>query len=140
MLDFLQANPRHTKVSIHAFSVGGYLLSEALVKVSNCFGQVPTQSLVRQVQIKERANNRDHPFLNRHVKLITETVFIQRPRKRLPTLTKLKADRPEATLPLNYSMQPCYATYAMYNRDVQRLHAKIAWESCSVSVHLQSSL
>lgn len=33
MLDFLQANPRHTKVSIHAFSVGGYLLSEALVKM-----------------------------------------------------------------------------------------------------------
>jgi len=36
----------------------------------------------------------------------------------------LKADRHEATLPLNYCMQPCYATYAMSNHDVQRLHGK----------------
>ena len=34
----------------------------------------------------------------------------------------VKADRHEATLPRNYYMQPCYATYAMSNHDVQRLH------------------
>ena len=36
----------------------------------------------------------------------------------------VKADRHEATLPCNYCMQPCYATYAMSNHDVQRLHGK----------------
>jgi len=34
----------------------------------------------------------------------------------------LKADRHEATLPCNYCMQPCYATYAMSSHVVQRLH------------------
>ena len=36
----------------------------------------------------------------------------------------VKADRHEATLPRNYCMQPCYATYAMSNHDVKRLHGK----------------
>ena len=35
-----------------------------------------------------------------------------------------EADGHEATLPRNYCMQPCYATYAMSNHDVQRLHGK----------------
>ena len=36
----------------------------------------------------------------------------------------LKVDRHEATLLPNYCMQPCYATYAMSNHDVQRLQGK----------------
>ena len=36
----------------------------------------------------------------------------------------VKADRHEATLSRNYCMQPCNATYAMSNHDVQRLHDK----------------
>ena len=33
--------------------------------------------------------------------------------------------RHDLTLPRNYCMQPCYATYAMSNYDVQRLHATL---------------
>ena len=36
----------------------------------------------------------------------------------------IKADRHGATLPRNYCMQPCYATYAMSNHDGKRLHGK----------------
>ena len=36
----------------------------------------------------------------------------------------LKADRHEATLPRNYCRSLCYATYAMCNHGVQRLHGK----------------
>ena len=35
-----------------------------------------------------------------------------------------KADWHEATLPRNYCMQPCYATYPMSNHDVRKLHGK----------------